>query len=341
MADGTLLESIENGGVSLLGVEVGVEEEGVAVGPPGVAVADTPDGDTDAVGLVEASLDNVGPVGLLGVLDVDLGHGALGSRAAEKLHGVDGGGALAGAQVSLGADTVNGNTLGDPLLDVFGHALGLCVRSNVEVVVVDVQLGGRVSSLGGLESNADKVLAKDVVEDTGTEASVLGEHLVDDVPGVDLALAASHDGLDVVLHDGGQSGLVTDLADPRGQLRVPDGGVATDELAVVLGKLDRLVGSAKVEVAARGLGGIPLHRVLAGDLAKVGLDDGSVLAAVESVGVSGSTKVLPALGLHGGIEALCGLALREVDLGLGEGGGSDQSTGGKEGDEGKLHGEGK
>jgi hypothetical protein len=129
-----LLEGVENSGVGLLGVVAVVEEEGVTLGPPGVGVADTPDGDTDAVLLVEAGLGDVGPVSLLGVLDVDLGHGALGSRAAEKLHGVNGGGTLARAQVSLRTDTVNGDTGGDPLLDVLGHSLGLSVVGLVKAV---------------------------------------------------------------------------------------------------------------------------------------------------------------------------------------------------------------
>ena len=333
----SLLESVEDGGVSLLGVEAVVEEEGVALGPPGVGVLDTPDGDTNAVLLVKAGLGDVGPVSLLGVLDVDLGHGALGSNAAEELHGVDGSGTLAGGKVSLRTDTVDGDTGGDPLLDVLGKGLGLCVVGSVKVVVVDVTLGRWVSLLGSLESDADKVLTEDVVEDAGTEAAVLLEHLVDDVPGVDLTLEVTHDGGDVVLHDSGQGGLVPDGRDPTGKLGVPDGGVSTDELAIVLGELSSLVGGAEGEFAAGRLGSIPLHGVLRGDLTKVGLDDGSVLALVESAWVSGGTEVLPALGLHGGIEALRSLALLKESLWLSKGRGSDQSAGRKDGDERKLH----
>lgn len=43
------------------------------------------------------------------------------------------------------------------------------------LVVVDVTLRSWVNSLGCLEGNADEVLAEDVVEDTGAEATVLLE----------------------------------------------------------------------------------------------------------------------------------------------------------------------
>jgi hypothetical protein len=90
-------------------------------------------------------------------------------------------------------------------------------------------------------------------------------------PCVDLALVATHNGLDVVLHDRDQGVLVIDLADPAGQLAVPDEGVATDQFAVGGGPVDKVVRVGKLEVATRGLGGIELHRVLGSDLAEVGL----------------------------------------------------------------------
>jgi hypothetical protein len=91
-----LLESSKDSVVSLLGVEAGVEQKRVTLWPPGVGVADTPDGDTNTVLLVQASLDDVGPVRLLSVLDVDLGERTLGSCAAERGHGSGGVGTLAG-----------------------------------------------------------------------------------------------------------------------------------------------------------------------------------------------------------------------------------------------------
>lgn len=127
------------------------------------------------------------------------------------------------------------------------------------LVVVDVTLSLGVSLLGRLEGDPDKVLTKDVVEDAGTEATVLLEHLVDDVPSVDLALEVAHHTLDVVLHDGGQGSLVPNLRNPAGKLGVPDSGVATHEDLVVLGELDSLVGLAEVEVATGAFSCIPLH----------------------------------------------------------------------------------
>ena len=130
------------------------------------------------------------------------------------------------------------------------------------LVVVDVTLRAGVGSLGRLKGNADKVLAEDVVEDAGPEATVLLKHLVDDVPGVDLALEVAHDLADVVLHHRRQGSLVVDLGYPGRQLRVPHGGVSADEEAVVLCELGSLVGGAELEVATAGLGGVPLHAVL-------------------------------------------------------------------------------
>lgn len=62
--------------------------------------------------------------------------------------------------MGLGPDAVDGNTGGDPLLDVRDHAVRhFCGVGLVEVVVVDVELGGRVRGAGGLEGDAHKVLA--------------------------------------------------------------------------------------------------------------------------------------------------------------------------------------
>jgi hypothetical protein len=115
-----------------LGLVAGVEQQRVTLGPPGIVVAHTPNGDTDAVLLADASLDNVGPVGGGGVLDVDFGHGTLRCGATESSHGGDGVGALAGGQVGLRADTVDGDAGSDPLLDVLDHSLRLGVRGRVQ-----------------------------------------------------------------------------------------------------------------------------------------------------------------------------------------------------------------
>jgi hypothetical protein len=136
----------------------------------------------------------------LRVLDVDLGQGALGSSSAKSRHGGGGVGTLAGGQVTLRTDTVDGDASRDPLLDVAHHGLGLCVRRLVEVVVlknevsvclscseyvnvtyVDVQLRSWVRLLRRLERDTNEVLAKHVVEHAGTEVAVLLEDLVKDL----------------------------------------------------------------------------------------------------------------------------------------------------------------
>lgn len=81
----------------------------------------------------------------------------------------------------LGANAIDGNTSGDPLLDLGRKTSKLGVRGRVKVVVVDVTLSIRSGLLGGLESDADKVLTQDTGEDGVAEGTVLGEDLVDDV----------------------------------------------------------------------------------------------------------------------------------------------------------------
>lgn len=81
----------------------------------------------------------------------------------------------------LGANAIDGNTSGDPLLDLGGKTSELGVGGRVKVVVVDVTLSIRSGLLGGLESDADKVLTQDTGEDGVAEGTVLGEDLVDDV----------------------------------------------------------------------------------------------------------------------------------------------------------------
>lgn len=81
----------------------------------------------------------------------------------------------------LAANAVNGNASGAPLLDVFDHTLGLAVVGNIDVVVVDVELGRGVSGTSGLEGNADVVLADDLHPVALPESTVLVEDLVGDV----------------------------------------------------------------------------------------------------------------------------------------------------------------
>ena len=151
--------------------------------------------------------------------------------------------------MSLGADTVNRNALGEPLVDLFDHAPGdLGVVGIVQVVVVDVELGVRISGSCGAEGDANKVLAKDTAEDAIAERAVLGKDLVDDIPVEDLALVAGDHGGDVVLDNLRQGGAVVDVLHPLRQLGVPDEGVATNELAVGLSKVDNSISVCEGEL---------------------------------------------------------------------------------------------
>lgn len=239
--------------------------------------------------------------------------------------------------MGLGTNTIDGDAGGDPLLDMGDETSGLGVSGRVQVVVVDVQLGVGVGGAGGLKGNADVVFTDDLHEDVVAESTVLVEGLVDDVPGVDLALEVGHNLSDVVLHDVGEGGLVVDVLDPLGKLGVPDKSVATDELAVLAGKVDEVVATSEVELALSRLSGIPLHAVLGGDLTKVGLDNGGGLSVTESTLVSSGTEVLLALGLEELVQAVRGLGRAGLvggrDGGLGRGSsaglnGRDSSGGG-------------
>lgn len=69
-----------------------------------------------------------------------------------------------------------------PLLDVTDHAVGdLGVVRRIEVVVVQVEDGARVSCAGSLKSDGDEVLAQDLGKNGRAERAVLVEDLVADV----------------------------------------------------------------------------------------------------------------------------------------------------------------
>lgn len=140
--------------------------------------------------------------------------------------------------MGLRANTVDGDTGGDPLLDVGDHALCLSVVCAIEVVVVDVELSVRVSSAGGAESDANKVLAKHAAKDAVSKIAILGEDLVHHIPLKDFALVTGNQLGHVVLDDGSQCVAVVNLGDPRRQLRMPEEGVASEELSILRGEID-------------------------------------------------------------------------------------------------------
>jgi hypothetical protein len=223
--------------------------------------------------------------------------------------------------MGLRADTVNWNSLRQPLVDVVDHTAGhLGVVGDVEVVIVDVELCGRVGGASGAEGDANKVLAKHAAENAVPEVTVLGEDFVDHIPLEDLAFVPCHDCGYVVLDNRRQCSAVVDLADPRRQLRVPEQGVTTDVLAVLLGPVDDGIGVGEAETSTRccvqkelvwnaesrrknlrrvlTLEGVPFHAVLWRDLSKTVLGDSCQSVIAEMVVVDLSAKVGFAFGLE-------------------------------------------
>ena len=178
----TYLQDAADAVVGSLGLEVGIEQERGRFLPPAVLVADTPDSNTGAVLKVQACLDCGLVVGSGCTSNVELSDGTFRGDGAQSLKSLgvvrDGPGTT---QVRLRADTVDGHTSGNPLLNLGNHSLGLCVGRRVEVVVVDVQLRVRVDLAGSLEGSSDETLTQDIVEDRGAEATILSEDLVDNV----------------------------------------------------------------------------------------------------------------------------------------------------------------
>lgn len=106
-----------------------------------------------------------------------------------KCMGLTGVGRWEGEAEGRLTNAVDGPPLREPLLDMVRHAARrLGVVRVVEVVVVDVEDGVRVRLSGGLEGDADEVLAEDLREDGLPEGAVLVEHFVDDVLGEGVSL---------------------------------------------------------------------------------------------------------------------------------------------------------
>ena len=133
---------------------------------PRVLVRDTPDGDTDTLGDVEAGLGDGGVVSSRGSADVELSDGNLldtsGSQSLESALDTIGG---TGVEMGLRTNTVDGDALGNPLLDVGDHTgLELGGVGVVNAVIVDVQLGVGVGGAGSAEGNADELLTQNLGE---------------------------------------------------------------------------------------------------------------------------------------------------------------------------------
>ncbi|KAI7139050.1 Endo-1,4-beta-xylanase [Hortaea werneckii] len=257
--------------------------------PSSVLVANTPAGNTDALGNIEAGLGD-GHVGIWGCTsDVQLRDSNLGRGSCEGLK----------SALNTGRRAEAGGRQITPLLDLVDKASELGVGSHVEVVVVDVQLsvgaieristGSTYRLAGSLEGNADKVLTEHPRKYAVPQGTILGEDLVDNIIGVDLALVMSHNTGNVVLDHGRKGVTVVDVLDPSRKLRVPE-------------QLGELVGAAEGKASPVWLSGIPLPGVFGRQLTKVGFDDVGVLGVGQGARVGDRAPVF----LEGGVNRACG-----------------------------------
>lgn len=109
---------------------------------------------------------------------------------------------------------------------------------------------------------------------------------------------------------------------PAGKLAVPDKSVAPQELSILLGNVGNDVAGAIVELAAVGLGSIPLLTVLGNELTELAL-------VVEDVAVGG-VRVDVALGGAGTKVLEAGGDGEVVELGGDAGSGEDDGENGGE-----------
>ena len=282
-----------------------------------MSIIDTPDGDTNTLGVSHTSLGDAGIVSALlgdlggvrwqGHTDIQLGDGNIeaGSGEGGKWGGEGWDGTVANNQVRLSTNTVDGDTTADETIDQ-GNEVGELGARVVQVIVVEEQLCVGVGSSGSLEGNIKELLAEESVEDGVTECSVVLEDFVANVPVHNLTLVPGHDGGDVVLNDRGQGSSIGNVGNPTWQLRVPDQSVTSDLLTVGGCVVDQVVGSGHGEGVLTPLSSIPLHRVLWSQNTELSLNDSVNLADTEGALVNSSTKVPAALGLNLRIQTTSG-----------------------------------
>lgn len=199
------LQGVHEGVVCCLGLVVAVEEERVVIGPPAISVRDSPDGDSDTLGDLETSVHDGEVVVGSSTGDIELGDGNFRNIGCGK--GSESSGNTRGrvpsarsGQVALGSNTIDGNALGEPPVDVGNHTgSDLGVVGNVQVVVIDIELGVGIGGACCAEGNANEVLAENTAENTVAEIAVLCKDLIDNIPVKDSAPIAGNHGSDMVL----------------------------------------------------------------------------------------------------------------------------------------------
>lgn len=135
-----------------------IKQEWLVARTPTVSVGDTPHSDTDALRLVQASLDRSLVVRCRRTLDVELSDGAL---AHIRTHALQGASKFRDrpvvCQMRLRANTIDWNAGCDPALHCGCQAACLGIAGRIEIVFVDVELGCWVCSTSSTESNSDEV----------------------------------------------------------------------------------------------------------------------------------------------------------------------------------------
>jgi hypothetical protein len=144
--------------VRSLSLHTSIEQKWLIARPPAVGISNTPNSHTDTFGSIQTSLDRSLVVRCRSTLDVKLSDGTLAhirTHALQCTREVRDGPVV--GQMRLRADTIDGNTSGDPALHGGCEAAGLGVAGGIEVVVVDVELCARISGPGCAEGDADEV----------------------------------------------------------------------------------------------------------------------------------------------------------------------------------------
>lgn len=277
---------------------VSIIEQRIVVSSPGDGVADTPDRNSNASRHSETSPDNGHVVVGSCSSNVKLGDSDLDTGTSESVERALDAASTASTKMCLGANTIDRHTGSLPFLNIADHTGNFAVVRVIEIVVIDVQLGIGIGLTCLIESNADKVLAKNPGEDRAAQGAILVEDFIDDIPSIDAAPPLGTRPGYVVLDDAGQGARASDVLNPCRELGVPQERMASHQCTVALCKVDDLIGVVEGEAILGALDSIPLHRVLASELVELSLGDSRQPRIVKVVVVNRGTEVFLALRFH-------------------------------------------
>jgi hypothetical protein len=230
-------------------------------------------------------------------LDLETGGGQAVECGLERWNGT-----VTDNQMGLSSNAIDWGTVSNKLLDK-GNKVGELGAGVVQVVIVEAEFGIWISSTSSLESNIKETsTTKDIGEDRRTNASVIIEDLVGDIPSVDLALISASNGSNVGLDNRSESSLVGDVLDPLWELRVPSECVSTDHLVVRSSPVDQGIGIAPAVGILRWLNILPLHAVFWGNLTTLGLHYICGRSVIEGIWIGAETEIFLALRLDQVVE---------------------------------------